>query len=91
MKKIIFIATLLVGSLAFADHHEEKMEGKFSGHKAKVLAKIDKRIEAMNSHKKCVSAAADKAALKACRAKMKEVRGEWKEERKSRKKARKSK
>ena len=91
MRKMILVLSVLIGAVAFADHHEEKKGEKFADHKARVLGKIDKRIAAMNEHKNCVSKAADKAAIKACRGKMKEARGEWKDERKERRRMRKGK
>lgn len=91
MNKVILVLVVFMGSVAFADHHEEMKGEKFETQKAKVLEKIDKRIKAMNEHKSCVSAAKDKAALKACRGKMKETRGEWKDARKERKMKRKMK
>jgi hypothetical protein len=79
MKKALVITLVLAGSVALAKHHEEKKGENFAQRKAKILEKIDKRISAMGEHKKCVSAAKDQKALKACRGKMKEMKSEWKE------------
>ena len=91
MKALLLVTAFLFSGLAFAEHHEEKMAGKFADRQKNMLSKIDKRIEAMQGHRSCVAAAKDKAGLKACRAKMKSTRSEWKEERKERKAARKAK
>lgn len=80
MKKLLVTGLCLFSLAAFADHHEEDDKGKtFEEKKANMLQHIDKRISNMNEMKSCVSAAADKDALKACREKMKEYREDMKD------------
>lgn len=79
----LLLASLLFtlsAGVAFADHHEE---GKnFEEAKAMALQHADKRIEANNKHKACISAAKDKDALKKCREEMKDMHEDMKEMRK---------
>ncbi len=81
MKKLLVAALCIFSLTAFTDHHEEgdDKNAKFEDVKAKMVTHIDERIAKMNEHKSCVSAAADKEALKACREKMKEYREDMKE------------
>jgi ribosomal protein L12E/L44/L45/RPP1/RPP2 len=53
----------------------------FETFKAEAIKNIDERIGKMQEHKACVSSAANKDAMKACREKMKDWREEEKEER----------
>lgn len=79
MKKIIAALVLCMSfQAAFADHHEEG-GGNFEERKKMMLEGIDKRIAGLNSHKSCVSAAADKAAMKKCHESAKSMREDYKE------------
>lgn len=49
-------------------------EQDFEKHKQEAMANLDERIQKLNELKGCVSAAADKDALKVCHEKMKEWR-----------------
>lgn len=67
MKQLfIILVTALVVVPTFAEGKKEKMS--VEERKAKVVANIDKRISSLNEFKTCASAAADVAAIKACRA-----------------------
>lgn len=79
MKKLLVTGLCLFSLAAFADNHEEGEGKTFEEKKANMLQQIDSKIAHMNEMKSCVSAAADKDALKACREKMKEHREDMKE------------
>lgn len=80
MNKFLLICAFVFGAQAFADHHESVDGKNFEGHKAEVVKHVDEKIAKLNAHKTCVSAAADKEALKKCHESMKEFRHEKKEE-----------
>lgn len=73
--KFLCLSLLLVPFLAQAAEGEN-----FAEMKAKMVTKIEERIQKMQEHKNCVSAAADKEALKACHKDMKEWRKDQREE-----------
>lgn len=81
MRKLL-VAIIVVGSVcAFADHHEENMEGKnFDEMKAKMSQHLDERIANLSEAKSCVSAATTKEALKDCHQKLKAEREQMKAE-----------
>ena len=95
--KVLLIAILLMSMSAFAEEANEN----FATVKAAISAKIDQKIGALQAHKSCVDAAADKAALQNCRKMNKEAmkklhmenkgeREEWKAGKEGRKDKRKA-
>ncbi len=65
IKSTVFVFLLVFSFAALADHHGG---GKnFADVKAQAEANIDQRIANLQEAKTCISGAADKAALKACR------------------------
>lgn len=79
MNHCLLFLSLIWVSLAIAD------DGDFATRKSEMLKHIDERIQKMTEHKNCVSAAADKDALKKCHESMREHRrGEMKERREGR-------
>lgn len=80
MKALILIGALIFGAQAGADHHEAADGKNFETHKAEALKRIDEHLAKMNEHKTCVSAAADKEALKKCHEAMREFHQGMKEE-----------
>lgn len=81
----IFLTPFLFSAMANA---EGPSGGNFEENKAKILANLDERMGKLQEHKACVSAAADKDAMKACREKMKGWREMEKEERMAKRKER---
>lgn len=81
--KVLLIATSLLISSAYADHHEEN----FDQVKQQITTNIDQKISALQSHKSCVQTAKAKEDLKKCREShktaMKKLHEENKGERKS--------
>jgi hypothetical protein len=68
MKRTLFAAlTIFTAALS----HQAFAEDEFAAHKTEILAEIDGRIQKMQEHKSCVSAATNKEALMACRSTMK--------------------
>lgn len=78
--KSLLIATILSLSVSvFANHHEE-MEGKsFEEIKKMMLEHTDRKLADIQAHKACVTAAADKDALRKCREEMRSKRKEMKQ------------
>ena len=84
MKNLLIVATLILSTTTFAKGPKGDGQGDgqktFADHKSKVLERIDARMANIEEHKKCVSAAQDKKALKACREanqeRMKNLRGD---------------
>lgn len=73
MKKLfgLFLLTFFIvdSSLVKADDHEEKGEisaEQFNIRKTEKLKRIDEKINALNESKNCITAATDRAALRAC-------------------------
>jgi hypothetical protein len=87
--KLLTMITLLFSVSLFAK--EEMKETNFAEAKTRMLKHMDDRITALKKHRECVSAASDRAAMKACRTDMKDLRQEWKSERRTWKKERKQK
>lgn len=83
MKLKLSILVLLFGLNAFA-------QGDINAMKTEANARLDKRIASLQEAKTCISAAADKEAMKACHANLKEDRMEMKEAHKAAKEARKA-
>jgi gas vesicle protein len=84
--KVLLTVLLVCSSLAFADHHEGKGEN-FEKVKAMVSSNIDERISNLQTFKSCVSSAADREALKACRKAHKESMKKMKESNKAEREA----
>jgi Skp family chaperone for outer membrane proteins len=95
MKFLTLITLTMLSLSTFADGEN------FDKAKEMMLTNIDKRIALVQAHKSCVSAAADKAALKAChekhnadlqslRSDRKTMKEQFKSERKERKTSKKS-
>ncbi|HXH74320.1 MAG TPA: hypothetical protein VNJ08_05100 [Bacteriovoracaceae bacterium] len=82
MKTFFILGLTFLSLSAFADKHEE---GTFEELKPKMIERVDKHIAHLQEVKSCVSAATDKAQLKACRDKMKAHREEMKKEKKAKK------
>lgn len=78
--KLVLASLFMMGSVAFADHHEGKMGENFETHKQEALKRIDERLAKLQEHKTCVTAAANGDAMKACHEKMKAFREEMREE-----------
>lgn len=87
MKKLLVTGLCLFSLAAFADNHEEGSGKNFEEQKAQIIQNLDKRIAGLNEMKSCISAAADKAAAKACREKFKEAKEDMKEEWKEKKRS----
>lgn len=81
--KFILCLVLLFSNSTFA---EEKTG--FEDRKKEALSRIEERIQKLQEHKSCISAAADKEAFKACHGKMKEWREDKKDEMRERKEER---
>jgi hypothetical protein len=71
LHKILSVVFFLNGALAMA---EGAKDDKFAEHKQKALTEIDERLQKLNEHKACVSAATNVAALEECHKKMQEFR-----------------
>lgn len=91
MKWILSVVLVLsFSTVAFA----KKGSGKrFQERKAKMIEHIGKRINVLNTAKSCISSAADRDAMKACRKSqkasmqaLKEERKAWKAQRKANRK-----
>ena len=78
LKHILIILSLILASASFAGHQHEDLTA--DQWKAKIAEKADKKIELINKLKTCVSDAADKDAIMACKkdhkASMKELKGD---------------
>lgn len=90
-----WILSLLV-VLSFSAYAQKGNGKGFEERKAKAVEHISKRIAVLETAKSCISSAADKAALKACRATqkssmqaLKAERKAWQAERKAKRKNRK--
>lgn len=80
-QKYIVVGVFGLGLIApvFADDSAKQKE-EFAAHKTEIMGELDQHIQKLQEHKTCVSNAADREAMKACRATMKEFRkGERKE------------
>ncbi len=87
--KLLTVAMILLSFNVLAD---DKEDGKpFEERKAHALQRVEERISKLNEHNACISAAADKEALKGCHQKMKAHRQEMKNKWKSMKAERKGK
>ena len=74
MKLLLALALTFGSFAAFAEIEDGPDMGKtFAERKAHMQTEIEQHLTAMNAHKTCVNAAADDAALKACRDKMIEM------------------
>jgi hypothetical protein len=85
MRGILAVAVMFLFSVASADDTPEhiaaggKKGENFEAHKKEMLENVDKRIQGLQEHKTCVSAAANHDAMKACHEKMKDMRMDLKE------------
>lgn len=90
------LSLLLV--LSFSAHAEkmddEQRAAKFAERKAKAIGELEKRIDALNTLKSCISSASDRDALRDCRKAHKETaksfrkaKGKWKGKRKGKNKS----
>jgi hypothetical protein len=93
--KILFfslcVSVISSAALVSFDAFAASENDNFADRKAKMVSKIEERIQKMEEMKTCVSAATDKAALMACHKAGKEWRKGQSEERKEMRKARREK
>ncbi len=88
MKNILWIVSMVLLTVPMLAKAEEK-NGDFATNKAQILQEIDQRIQKLQQHKACVSAAKDHTAFLACSENMREWRKGEREERDDRRSDRK--
>jgi len=89
MKKVICIGLILgTGFVSAAEDKEAKKKERLEMAKSMASSNIDKRIQALQEMKSCISSATDKESLKTCReqakSKAESMRAENKAKRKER-------
>jgi hypothetical protein len=72
---------LLVASVFVSFTTSADVEKDITAQKTEIMSKVDAHIATLQSHKNCISAAKDKAAIMACKSNMREVHMENKENR----------
>jgi hypothetical protein len=85
MKKLLIVAIICASTFAFAEGEKPNIDMR----KAKTLEMISKRQANLETFKSCVTSAADKAAMKACREANKAANKAMRAARKSKRSARK--